>query len=160
MLIICYRVVNNQHWPFMSPTSLSRSWHYKKKKKKKKKNTFETWVCLLWIASMTSIAFDLSCVAFGEMAQQFIFSSRCVCQGWINNNLSIFWRKQKCRLYLSLLSNHVNWSWIIARVQKQRTVTSVSLFCSFKPILVPTLILFHLLVSCWGLLMHHSFTLK
>lgn len=34
MLIICCGVVNNQHGPFMSPTSLSRSWHCKEKKKK------------------------------------------------------------------------------------------------------------------------------
>lgn len=105
MLIIRYGAVNNQHWPFMSSTSLSRSWHHKKKKKKKPDSA--NWVCSLWIASMISTAFDLSCVAFEEMAPQVICPSLCIWRGWINSELKYILNWNVTRVYRS---KHVNWS--------------------------------------------------
>lgn len=76
--VLCVCAVNNQHWPLMSPTVCQGH------DTAGIKNADETWVCSLWTVSVTSIAFDLSRVAFREMAQRFIFCSHCVWRGRIN----------------------------------------------------------------------------
>lgn len=82
MLIICYVAVNNQLWPFMSPTGLSRSWHRKKKRSR--------WdlglLSLNGFNNRRCIWFIVCCIWRNGTAIPLFFPLR----RWINNKLSIF----------------------------------------------------------------------
>lgn len=106
---------------------------------------------------MIGTAFDLSCVAFEEMAPQFIFSSHCVWQGWIDSELLYILKETKMSSVFiaslqvcKLIQNHCPGAETANKIRVQTfPVTSVSAYFSFRPILDPALILLCLQVSCW-----------
>lgn len=141
-LIICDGVVYNEHRPFMSPTALSRSWHYSGKKK-------HLWNPRLFTLNGFS---DQRCVWFimcyiwrKSTAIHLFFplhSSR-MDRRWGEH----IWKETDTSVFITP-SNYVDWSRII--------ISHYSL-CLLSPLLIPTFILSLFLVSCWGAFMD-SFT--